>query len=226
MQTLFPLAEANVESIDLKIVGKRIGYIAGAGDLIPQSLKQIGYDVINLTENQIMNSDLSGYDAIVTGVRFYNVNEQLKSLQPKLMKYVENGGVLLVQYNVNSPLKIDNLGPYPFRLTRDRVTEEDAAVKILVPENAAFNYPNKITSKDFEGWIQERGLYFTGDIDQHYTPLISIGDTGESPNNGSLIVTNYGKGKYVYTGISFFRQLPAGVPGAYRLFVNLLSRDK
>ena len=226
VQTLFPLAEANVESIDLKIVGKRIGYIAGAGDLIPQSLKQIGYDVINLTENQIMNSDLSGYDAIVTGVRFYNVNEQLKSLQPKLMKYVENGGVLLVQYNVNSPLKIDNLGPYPFRLTRDRVTEEDAAVKILVPENAAFNYPNKITSKDFEGWIQERGLYFTGDIDQHYTPLISIGDTGESPNNGSLIVTNYGKGKYVYTGISFFRQLPAGVPGAYRLFVNLLSRDK
>lgn len=225
-QTLFPRAEAGVEKVDLKLAGKRLGYIAGAGDLIPQSLKQIGYDVINLTEDQVMNSDLSGYDAIITGIRFYNVNEQVKSIQPKLMKYVENGGVLLVQYNVNSPLKIDNLGPYPFRLSRDRVTEEDAKVTILAPDNSAFNYPNKITLKDFDGWIQERGLYFVTDVDQHYTPLISINDTAERENNGALIVANYGKGKYVYTGISFFRQLPAGVPGAYRLFVNLISAGK
>ena len=226
LQTLFPISEARVEKVDLKLAGKRIGYINGAGDLIPESLKQIGYEVINLTENQVLNSDLSGYDAIVTGVRFYNINEQVKSLQPKLMKYVENGGVLLVQYNVNSPLKIDNLGPYPFRLTRDRVTEEDAGVTILSPEHTTFSYPNKITAKDFEGWIQERGLYFVSDADQHYTPLISMHDTGESANSGALITTNYGKGKYVYTGISFFRQLPAGVPGAYRLFVNLLSLKK
>jgi LmbE family N-acetylglucosaminyl deacetylase len=226
VQTLFPLAEAGVEKVDLKLAGKRVGYISGAGDLVPESLKQIGYDVINLTESQIMNSDLSGYDAIVTGVRFYNVNEQVKSLQPKLMKYVENGGVLLVQYNVNSPLKIDNLGPYPFRLSRDRVTEEDAKITLLAPDNPVFNYPNKITEKDFDGWIQERGLYFVTDVDQHYTPLISIHDAAEPANSGSLIVTNFGKGKYVYTGLSFFRQLPAGVPGAYRLFVNLLSGSK
>jgi hypothetical protein len=154
------------------------------------------------------------------------VNEQVKSLQPKLMKYVENGGVLLVQYNVNSPLKIDNLGPYPFRLSRDRVTEEDAKITLLAPDNPVFNYPNKITEKDFDGWIQERGLYFVTDVDQHYTPLISIHDAAEPANSGSLIVTNFGKGKYVYTGLSFFRQLPAGVPGAYRLFVNLLSGSK
>jgi hypothetical protein len=225
-QTLFPLAEAKVEKIDLQFAGKRIGYITGAGDLIPESLKQIGYDVTNLTESQVMNSDLSQFDAIVTGVRLYNVNEQIKVLQPKLMKYVENGGVLLVQYNVNSPLKIDDLGPYPFRLSRDRVTQEDAQVTILAPENPAFNYPNKITTKDFNGWIQERGLYFVTDVDKRYTSLISMNDTAEPANKGALIVSNYGKGRYVYTGISFFRQLPAGVPGAYRLFVNLLSMKK
>jgi LmbE family N-acetylglucosaminyl deacetylase len=225
-QTLFPLAEAKVEKIDLKFAGKRIGYITGAGDLIPESLKQIGYDVTNLTESQVMNSDLSQFDAIVTGVRLYNVNEQIKVLQPKLMKYVEKGGVLLVQYNVNSPLKIDDLGPYPFRLSRDRVTQEDAPVTILAPENPAFNYPNKITTKDFNGWIQERGLYFVTDVDKRYTSLISMNDTAEPANKGALIVSNYGQGKYVYTGISFFRQLPAGVPGAYRLFVNLLSLKK
>jgi LmbE family N-acetylglucosaminyl deacetylase len=226
VQTLFPISEAVVERVDLKLAGKRIGYIAGAGDLIPESLKQVGYDVTTLNENQVINSDLSGYDAIITGVRFYNINQQVKSLQPKLMKYVENGGVLLVQYNVNAPLKIDNLGPYQFRLTRDRVTEEDSPVKILAPDNTAFNSPNKITAKDFQGWIQERGLYFVSDADQHYTPLISIHDTAEPANNGALIVTNYGKGKYVYTGLSFFRQLPAGVPGAYRLFANLIAADK
>ncbi|MGY4384775.1 LmbE family N-acetylglucosaminyl deacetylase [Pedobacter sp. UYP24] len=226
VQTLFPAAEARLDKIDLKIAGRKIGYIAGAGDLIPESLKQIGYEVISLTENQVINSDLSAFDAIVTGVRLYNVNDQVKNMQPKLMKYVENGGVLLVQYNVNTPLRIDNLGPYPFKVGRDRVTEEDAKVSFIAPDNAVLNYPNKITAKDFDGWIQERGLYFVSDVDQHYTPIISMNDTGEAANSGSLLVTNYGKGRYVYTGLSFFRQLPAGVPGAYRLFVNLLSIKK
>jgi hypothetical protein len=147
-------------------------------------------------------------------------------MQPKLMKYVENGGNLLIQYNVNNPLKIDNIGPYPFRLSRDRVTEEDANVRILAPQNDILNYPNKITNKDFEGWIQERGLYFVTDADQKYTSILSMNDTDETAKTGSLIVANYGKGRFVYTGISFFRQLPAGVPGAYRLFVNLLSIKK
>lgn len=224
MQTLFPLAEARLDKIALKFGGKRIGYITGAGDLVPESLKQIGYDVVSLTEHQIINSDLSAFDAIVTGIRFYNVNDQVKSMQPKLMKYVENGGTLLIQYNVNSPLRIDNMGPYPFRLSRDRVTEEDAKVTFLDPEHPVLNYPNKITAKDFEGWIQERGLYFVADADQKYKQILSMNDSGENAKTGSLIVTDYGKGKYIYTGISFFRQLPAGVPGAYRLFVNLLSQ--
>lgn len=226
VQTLFPFAEASLNRIDLKFAGKRIGYIAGAGDLIPESLKQVGYEVTNLTESQVINGDLSSFDAIVTGVRLYNVNDNVKAMQPKLMKYVEEGGVLLVQYNVNSPLRLDNLGPYPFRLSRDRVTEEDAKVTFLSPQDASLNYPNKITAGDFDGWIQERGLYFVTDPDPKYTPVLSMSDTGEPAKSGSLLVADYGKGRYVYTGISFFRQLPAGVPGAYRLFVNLLSGKK
>lgn len=226
VQTLFPFAEARLDKVDLKFAGKRIGYLAGAGDLVSESLKQIGYEVVNLTEAQVLSTDLSGFDAIVAGVRLYNVNDQIKSMQPILMKYVENGGNLVIQYNVNSPLKIENLGPYPFRLSRDRVTEEDAKVTVLAPQNPVLNYPNKITDKDFDGWIQERGLYFTSDPDKKYTAVLSMNDNGESAKTGSLIVADYGKGRYVYTGISFFRQLPAGVPGAYRLFVNLLSHKK
>jgi LmbE family N-acetylglucosaminyl deacetylase len=226
VQTLFPLAQAKVSRVDLKFAGKRIGYIAGAGDLVAESLKQVGYDVVSLSPAQVISGDLAGFDALVTGVRLYNVSEQLRSMQPKLMKYVENGGTLLVQYNVNSPLRIENLGPYPFGLTRDRVTEEDAKVTFLTPEHPVLNYPNKITDKDFEGWVQERGLYFVSNADPKYTPVLSMNDQGEPARDGSLIVADYGKGRYVYTGISFFRQLPAGVPGAYRLFVNLLSGKK
>jgi hypothetical protein len=173
----------------------------------------------------VINEDLSSFDAIITGVRLYNINEQIGLMQPKLMDYVKNGGTVLVQYNVNSPLKINDLGPYPFRLTRDRVTEEDAKVTFLNPAHPALNYPNKITVKDFDGWIQELGLYFATDIDSHYTPLLSMHDTDEAASNGSLLIADYGKGKYVYTSLSFFRELPAGVPGAYRLFVNLISKN-
>lgn len=225
-QTLFPFAEARVDKVDLKLAGKRIGYIAGAGDLVPESLKQIGYEVVSLNAGQVINGDLSGFDAIVSGVRLYNVSEQIKSMQPKLMKYVNDGGTFLVQYNVNGPLKLDNLGPYPFGISRDRVTEEDAKVSILKPTDPVLNYPNKITDKDFEGWVQERGLYFVTDADQKYRTLLSIHDNGESEKTGSLIIADYGKGRFVYTGLSFFRQLPAGVSGAYRLFVNLISVKK
>lgn len=226
VQTLFPLAEARVDRVDLKLGGKRIAYIEGAGDLVPESLKQIGYDVVTLREGQVLNTDLSGFDAIVAGVRLYNVNDQVRGMQPKLMQYVENGGTLLLQYNVNNPLKLNNLGPYPFRLSRDRVTEEDAKVRIIDPTLPILNYPNKITDKDFEDWIQERGLYFVTDVDPKYKAVLSMNDKGESAKTGSLIVADYGKGRFVYTGLSFFRQLPAGVPGAYRLFVNLLSGKK
>jgi len=223
IQTYFPVAEARLEQIDLKLAGKEIGYVAGAGDLVPQSLKQIGYNLTMLDHNQLMNGDLSGFDAIVTGVRLYNINEDVAPVQAKLMAYVKNGGTLVQQYNVNSPLKISQIGPYPFSITRNRVTEEDATVNFLKPEHPLLNYPNKITQKDFDGWVQERGIYFAGNLDPQYTSLLSMKDKGEQPSSGALIVADYGKGKYIYTGLVFFRELPAGVPGAYRLFVNLLS---
>ncbi|MBC7617197.1 MAG: PIG-L family deacetylase [Pedobacter sp.] len=221
--TIFPQAQARVEKIDLKIVGKRIAYIDGAGDLVAEALNQIGYEVTHLTPSQILMNDLSAYDAIVTGVRLYNINEEVKTMQPKLLSYVQNGGTLLIQYNVNNGLKTQNIGPYPFKLANKRVTEEDAKVNFLVPQHAALNYPNKITDKDFEGWVQERGLYFATDIDPKYTTILGMNDTGEATADGSLIIADYGKGKFVYTSLVFFRELPAGVPGAYRLFANLLA---
>ena len=223
IQTLFPLAEAKIERVDLKTGGKKIGYITGAGDLIPESLQQIGYQVSTLSETEIMNTDLTQYDAIITGVRAYNVNERLALMQPKLMEYVNKGGTLLIQYNVNNPLLVQNIGPYPFKITRDRVTDEDVNVRFLEKDHPVLNYPNKITANDFEGWIQERGLYFISDADPKYSRILSMNDPGESPNDGSLIVADHGKGRFVYTSLSFFRELPAGVPGAYRLFVNLIA---
>lgn len=222
--TLFPPAQANLINLDLKTAGKNIGYVPGAGDLVPDALRQVGYNVHILTENDIMNGDLSTYDAIVTGVRAYNVNDRLAYEQPKLLDYVKNGGNLVVQYNNNNGLVTANIGPYPFKPVNKRVTDETAKVTFLEPNNAVLNYPNKINDADFDNWIQERGLYFVSDIDPHYQAILSINDPGEATNNGSLIVTNYGKGRFVYTSLDFFRELPAGVPGAYRLFINLLSK--
>jgi hypothetical protein len=171
-----------------------------------------------------MNGDLSKYDAIIAGVRAYNVNERIQFMQQKLMSYVENGGIYLVQYNVNRPLLIDQIGPYPFSISRDRVTEEDAKVVFTKPESKALNYPNKLTQQDFENWIQERGIYFAGAADSRYEKPLSMKDTGEKETEGALLIANYGQGKFVYTGLVFFRELPAGVPGAYRLFMNLISK--
>ena len=222
--TLFPPAQAKLLNIDLKIAGKKIGYIPGAGDQMQDALRQVGYDVHQLGDNEIMNGDLSVYDAIVVGVRAYNVDERLAVDQPKLMDYVKNGGNLLVQYNNNAGLVTSQIGPYPFRVVNERVTDETAKVTITNPGSPLLNYPNKITDADFDGWIQERGLYYVRDIDTLYQTVFKMNDPGEAPKNGSLITINYGKGRFVYTSLAFFRQLPAGVPGAYRLFVNLLSK--
>ena len=222
--TLFPPAQANLINIDLKIAGKKIGYIAGAGDQMPDALRQVGYDVHMLTEAEIMNNDLSIYDAIITGVRAFNVDDRIPFEQPKLMEYVKNGGNLLVQYNNNAGVLVPQIGPYPFRPVNQRVTDETAKVTFLDPTSPVLNYPNKITDADFDGWIQERGLYYVSDIDPKYQTPLAMNDPGEQPNKGSLIVADYGKGRFVYTSLAFFRQLPAGVPGAYRLFVNLLSK--
>lgn len=222
--TLFPLAQGKLVTVNLKHDGNKIGYIPGAGDKVAESLRQVGYQVDILSDADIMSGNLQQYDAIITGVRAYNTQGRMPIWQPKLMDFVKGGGTLLVQYNVNSRLKMNELGPYPFQITRDRVTDEKAPVTLQDATNLAFNYPNKITPSDFDGWIQERGLYFTGNADPKYAKLFTMSDPDENDLDGATIVTNYGKGKYVYTSLSFFRQLPAGVPGAYRLFVNLISK--
>lgn len=224
--TIFPLAQAKLLQLDLKIAGRRIGYIEGAGDLVPAALRQVGYEVHQLNENEIMNGDLSVYDAIITGVRAYNVDKRLVFEQPKLLEYVKNGGNLIVQYNNSAGLVTKNIGPYPFKVVNERVTDENAKITVLDPNNPVLNYPNKINQSDFDGWIQERGLYFTKDADPQYQKVLQMHDPGEAPKDGALITTEYGKGRFVYTSLAFFRQLPAGVPGAYRLFVNLLSKPK
>jgi hypothetical protein len=224
--TIFPPAQAKLLQLDLKIAGKRIGYINGAGDLVQDALRQVGYEVHTLSEGEILNGDLSGYDAIVVGVRAYNVDPRLAIEQPKLLEYVKNGGNLLVQYNNNNGLVTKQIGPYPFKVVNERVTDENAKITIIDPNNPVLNYPNKISQSDFDGWVQERGLYFTKDADGQYQKVLQMNDPGEGPKDGALITTQYGKGRFIYTSLAFFRQLPAGVPGAYRLFINMLNKPK
>ncbi|MBA3971395.1 MAG: PIG-L family deacetylase [Bacteroidetes bacterium] len=218
-------AEAGLVNVDLKKTGTEIGYIPGAGDDVPACLKQIGYNVTMLTDELLSTENLSKYSAIVSGIRAYNTNDRLQVHYNKLMDFVKNGGNLIVQYNTNNrngPVAA-KIGPYPFTISRDRVTNEKAEVKFSNDKHPALNFPNVITPKDFEGWIQERGIYFATEIDKQYETIFSMNDPEEKASDGSLIIGKYGKGNFVYTGLVFFRELPAGVPGAYRLFVNLLS---
>ncbi|MEX2336103.1 MAG: PIG-L family deacetylase [Fulvivirga sp.] len=222
-QVLIPEAEARVVKIDIKKRGEVVGYIHGAGDAIPAALREIGYHVREMTAGQVTPDNLEQLDAVILGVRALNTNDRISYYMNDLLKYVENGGTLIVQYNTNSRLKTNSFAPYPIKISRDRITDESARVKILKPDHPAMTTPNKITGEDFEGWVQERGLYFPDEWDDHYTALLSSHDNGESPKKGGLLVAKYGKGYYVYTGYSWFRELPAGVPGAYRIFVNLVS---
>jgi LmbE family N-acetylglucosaminyl deacetylase len=227
-QTLMPKAEAEALRIDLKKEGSVVGYIRGAGDDVPESLRNMGYEVWEMKNEEITAANLKKVDAVVLGVRTLNTNERIKFFMPELLEYVKQGGTLVVQYNTNSDFEIekDKFAPYPITLSRDRVTEENSEVRILKPDHPVLNYPNKITSKDFEGWVQERGLYFPSNWHENYDALLSCNDTGEPAKNGSLLIASYGMGHYVYTGLSFFRELPEGVQGAYRLFANLVSLGK
>jgi len=222
-QTLLPDAKGKVVRLDVQIKGKNIGYIMGAGDEIPVALEQLGYSVTLLNEYTLKNSDLSQFDAIISGIRAYNTNNYMISAQQYLMNYVKNGGTYVVQYNVNRGLLTEDLGPFPFKLSKDRVTDEESKVTFINTDYPILNFPNKITEKDFEGWIQERGVYFSNEWDNKYTPILEMNDSNETTKKGSLLVANYGKGAFIYTGLSFFRQLPAGVPGAFRLFANIVS---
>tara|TARA_R110002073_G_scaffold139232_2_gene289321 strand:- start:93385 stop:95901 length:2517 start_codon:yes stop_codon:yes gene_type:complete len=219
-------SESKVVRLNIQKKGQKIAYIQGAGDNIPESLRQIGYTVVELKSDEVSGTNLQSFDAIIVGIRAYNIDERAKYYQKQLHAYVENGGTLLVQYNTNRGLKVDQVAPLDLQLSRDRVTDEHSSVTILNSGHEALNFPNKIAKTDFDGWVQERGLYFPDKWDGAFTPLLSMHDKGESPKNGSVLVAKYGKGNFIYTGLSFFRELPAGVPGAFKLYANLLSLGK
>jgi LmbE family N-acetylglucosaminyl deacetylase len=224
----FTDAQANYVVVDLKTAGKKIGYIVGAGDKVPEGLEQMGYDVTLLTEKEMARNNLKHFDAIISGVRAYNTNEWLNKYHEKLMKYVEGGGNLIVQYNTSNqigPVRAQ-IGPYNFNISRTRITDEKAAVTFLKPDHAVLNYPNKITSEDFNAWVQERSIYHATGWDKEFEPILSMNDPGEGPDEGSLIIARHGKGFFTYTGLVFFRELPAGVPGAYRLLANLIALNQ
>ncbi|MFL6537951.1 MAG: PIG-L family deacetylase [Chthoniobacterales bacterium] len=220
---LMPTADGKIVRADIHKRGELIGYIAGAGDDIPQSLEQIGYQVKMLDVSELSPESLKGFDAVVLGIRAYNTQPRIADIQRQLLAYVKDGGVVVAQYNTTADLKTKEFGPYPLEISRDRVTDETAEMRILAPDHPVLNMPNKITADDFKGWVQERGLYFPNKWDSHWTPVLSCNDPNEPPRDGGLLVAKYGKGWFVYTGYSWFRELPAGVPGAYRLFANLVS---
>lgn len=223
-QSVLLNSEAKVVRLNIEKAGNFIGYIKGAGDAIPENLEQIGYKVKVIAPEDINEENLKQFDAVVLGIRAYNTVPELKYKQKFLLEYVKKGGNMIVQYNTNR--RVDVEAPYTLNLSRDRVTDENAKVTVLAKEHAVMNFPNQITEKDFEGWVQERGLYFPNSWSTEYTPILSMSDKGESNKKGSLLIAKYGEGNYIYTGLSFFRELPAGVSGAYKLFANILSIGK
>ncbi len=226
-QSVLLPSEAKVVRLNLVRKGNTIGYIKGAGDEVPKYLQQIGYKVTLIDPRKISDNILGKYDAVIVGIRAYNTVEELKQKQDVILNYVKNGGNVIVQYNTSHRLLVkDNLAPYALQLSRDRVTDENSEVNFLASDSEVLNYPNKITRKDFDGWVQERGLYFPNKWGKEFTAVLSMHDKGESAKKGSLLIAKYGKGYYMYTGLSFFRQLPAGVPGAYKLLTNMISIGK
>jgi len=232
-QTLSPPAAARLVRVNARTLARSVGYVMGAGDEVPDALRQLGCEVTLLGAADLATSDLSRFDAIVTGIRAYNVRPDLRAHQRRLLDYVKRGGTLIVQYNVLSrrrapgqPDPLANLGPYPFTVSRDRVTVEEAPMRFLDPGHPVLQTPNRITARDFDGWVQERGLYFASRWNERYQPLWEANDPGERPLAGGTLYTRHGKGAYIFTALAWFRQLPAGVPGAYRIFANFLSAGK
>jgi LmbE family N-acetylglucosaminyl deacetylase len=232
-QTVFPPAEVSVVRADMVSRARNIGYVMGAGDDVPNALRQLGLQVTLLSDDDLARADLSAFDAIVTGVRAYNTRPQLRANQQRLMEYASQGGTVVVQYNVleggfmgGNPKLLEKIGPYPITISRDRVTVEEAPMTAIQPDHSLLQAPNHITPSDYEGWVQERGLYFASAWDPRYQPIWRCNDPGEKPMEGSTLYARHGKGVYIFTALAFFRQLPAGVPGAYRIFANMLSAGK
>jgi LmbE family N-acetylglucosaminyl deacetylase len=227
--TYFKDAITSIRQPGLKIYNKKIGYITGAGDKVAEALEQMGYEVTILSDKELSRNNLSQFDAIITGIRAYNTNPWMNNFYDRLMKYVNDGGNLIVQYNTSSnigPVRA-KMAPYNFNISRTRVTDENATVTFLKPEHPVLNFPNKISADDFKGWVQERSIYHASGWDTtKFETVLSMNDPGEKPDDGSLIIARYGKGYFTYTGLVFFRELPAGVDGAYRLLANLIALNR
>ena len=222
--TYFTSTSFDLIKMDIKVSNQKIGYINGAGDDVPDILKNLGYQVSFLENLDIKKAKFKEFETIIIGIRAFNTNQALASNVDELMQYVKEGGNVIVQYNTSSPLLTREMGPYPFSLSRDRVTVESSPVQVDF-KHPILNYPNQIAASDFEGWVQERGLYFTSNWDSNYSTPFIMQDPGEKASQGSLLFTKYGEGTYTYSGISWFRQLPAGVPGAIKIFVNLIEQS-
>ena len=222
-QMVLKQAEAKGIRLKIKTKNEKIAYIMGAGDEVPKSLMQMGYEVSILKPEEISAEKLLDYDVVMTGIRAYNVVNTLAFKQNILLDYVKSGKTMIVQYNTTDDLVTPNFAPFPLKISRDRVTEENVEVRFLDPNHPVLNYPNKITVDDFKNWKQEQGLYYPSEWDANFTPILSANDKGETPKNGALLVAKYGKGNYIYTGLSFFRELPEGVPGAFRLLANMIA---
>lgn len=225
-QHLLKTAQSTFKKVDIQSNVKKIGYLMGAGDVMPQYLGQIGVEVQLINTDMLQLQTLQAFDAVVLGVRAYNVLPELDLKKGVLFEYMNQGGTLIVQYNTSNQLKEPNFAPFPLHISKDRVTDEDAEVTFLKPDHKVLNYPNKIDQNDFKGWVQEQGLYYPDQWDSKYETIISAHDPEESPKDSAILIAKYGKGHYIYTGLSFFRQLPAGVTGAYKLFANMLNISK
>jgi len=225
-QLLQPPATLKVVTLELAKRGHTIGYIPGAGDSLVDSLHEMGYTLRMLGDANLTVDQLHGLDAVIVGVRALNVRKNMDTALPILFDYIKNGGTVIMQYNRVDNITASKIAPYDLHLSADRVTDEKAPITFLAPQNPLLNRPNKITSADFDNWVQERGLYFPDKWDEHFTPILACNDEGEKPHEGALLIAKYGKGYFIYTGLSFFRQLPAGVPGAYRVLANMISIDK
>jgi len=221
----FAPARERISVVDVKVPpGLKVGYIMGAGDDIPTVLRQVGMTVNEISPTELASGDLSRYGTIVLGIRAYDTQEFVRKNNQRLLDYANNGGTLVVQYNADvNQFNSGHYTPFPLDMSRDRVSQEEQPVEILAPNDPLLKFPNAITSHDFDGWVQERGLYFADKWDDHFQPLLACNDPGEPSRKGGMLRAKYGKGTYIYTGYAFFRQLPAGVPGAVRLFVNLVS---
>ncbi len=225
-QTILVPSESKLVKLDIEIKGKNIGYIMGAGDEVNKNLEHLGFKVSTINPNEISTEKLQQYDAVILGIRAFNVVEELKYKNKILFQYVENGGNLIIQYNTTNNLITKEIAPYNLELSRDRVTDENAKVTFVFPNHKVLNQPNKITEKDFTGWVQEQGLYYPNKWSSEFIPILASNDEGESSKTGGLVIAKFGKGNYIYTGLSFFRELPEGVSGAYRLLANMIALDK